>query len=716
MKKNIVKEIRNKIKKKNQKKKNKIGEGFTLIELLAVIVILGLLMAIAIPSVTKYITESRKKTVVSTIGNYITAMINEVNDLTYTFTETNTIYAVPIECIALERGGSSPLGEWHQANDDYWAYVLIQYDEKNSSYIYGYTFKDSSGYGLYPTTQSKLNNSGKQIKTKLSLSRPKTGNITEITETNNWSGFIVDDTTKLVVLAAESEGNIGNGKTTCTLCQKGENYAAVEEEKEEIKKEEEEKIFAETDAYAIYSEADKTLTFVRSKNEIKPGDVYDGINVTNVYTGFEKVGWYDSWEDIRNDVEKVIFKDKVKPKSTAPWFQDFINCSYFDVTNLDTSNVTDMYGMFYGAGKETRTFEIKGMDKWDTSKVTSMNHTFREAGMYTTTFNIGDLSQWNTSNVEDMTYTFSDAGSNSTIFNIGNLSNWDTSKVTGMNSMFASAGSSAETFNIGDLSNWDTSNVTDMAWMFRFAGSSSTTFNIGNLSKWDTSKVNNMDSMFNGAGSYSTNWTIGNLSNWDTSNVTNMDSMFYDAGRETITFNIGDLSKWDTSNVTTMLAMFSCAGENSTIFNIGDLSNWDTSNVTDMAWMFRCAGFNSTTFKLVGIDNWDTSNVTSMNAMFESAGYNSTTFNIGDLSNWDTSNVTDMGYMFDSAGANSTTFNIGDLSNWKTLNVTNMSNMFYYAGYSASYSLDLSKWDVSQVIEYVDFGDASKVTPPNWKN
>ena len=131
-------------------------KGFTLIELLAVIVILGLLMAIAIPSVTKYITQSRKKTLTNTMSNYMAALTTEVNNLSFTFTGANTIYAVPIECIALERGGTDPFGKWMTADSAKWAYVLVQYDDKSSSYTYGFTFKDTAGYGLKPPAAHKL--------------------------------------------------------------------------------------------------------------------------------------------------------------------------------------------------------------------------------------------------------------------------------------------------------------------------------------------------------------------------------------------------------------------------------------------------------------------------------------------------------------------------------------------------------------------------------
>ena len=184
------------------KKKNK---GFTLIELLAVIVILGLLMAIAIPSVTKYINQSRKKTLASTINNYIGALVNDVNDMQYSFTDTNTIYAVPIECIALEKGGQDPFGDWYPATSDHWAYVLVQ--PNGDGYTYGFTFKDSAGYGLKGVSQQKLDEKGNQIQTGLGLSKPSNAQ-----PSVRWEGF--KNPSRLSVLFAATEGD---GKTTCTV-------------------------------------------------------------------------------------------------------------------------------------------------------------------------------------------------------------------------------------------------------------------------------------------------------------------------------------------------------------------------------------------------------------------------------------------------------------------------------------------------------------------
>jgi len=185
------------------KKKNK---GFTLIELLAVIVILGLLMAIAIPSVTKYINQSRKKTLASTINNYIGALVNDVNDMQYSFTDTNTIYAVPIECIALEKGGQDPFGDWYPATSEHWAYVLVQ--PNGDGYTYGFTFKDSAGYGLRGVSQQKLDEKGNQIQTGLGLSKPSFNPFVE------YDGFKKPSSLSVLIAATE-----GDGKTTCTVQQ-----------------------------------------------------------------------------------------------------------------------------------------------------------------------------------------------------------------------------------------------------------------------------------------------------------------------------------------------------------------------------------------------------------------------------------------------------------------------------------------------------------------
>lgn len=157
-----------------------------------------------------------KKEIINSMSKYMYALTYEVNDLTYNFTEENTIFAVPIECIQLKGVKENHLGIWKPSSDNYWAYVLIQYDEATYSYNYGFTFKDSEGYGMYPISAFKITEDGSQIQKDLKLSKPKKGLISEITPIENWEGkgFNFNEETKLVALEPTEKGD---NIATCTI-------------------------------------------------------------------------------------------------------------------------------------------------------------------------------------------------------------------------------------------------------------------------------------------------------------------------------------------------------------------------------------------------------------------------------------------------------------------------------------------------------------------
>lgn len=411
---------------------------------------------------------------------------------------------------------------------------------------------------------------------------------------------------------------------------------------------------------------------------------------------------------------------------------------------LDTTNVTDMSGMFYSCSKLTSI----DLSHLDTTNVTSMSSMFQHCSDLTSL----DLSLFDTSNVTNMAGMFESCSGLTSL----DLSSFDTSNVTDMGYMFENCSGLTSL----DLSLFDTSNVTYMSFMFYSCRALNTVYA---SDKWNTDKVINSGNMFcacsnlKGVISYDpykisaeyANWTTGYFtykalpatlaagSDWyksseDRNNITKitfMDSYTpasYDEKWAADVNGTGDITCYRTgteiiiagngagkikANVDSSY-LFSYSSydkcfevlasiENLTLLDTAnvtdmrymfyyckrltslDVSHFDTSNVTDMRYMFNgCSGLTS-----LGISNFDTSKVTSMKSMFSNcSGLTSL-----DLSNFNTTKVTYMDSMFNGCSG-LTSLN---LSNFNTSNVTNMSNMFSYC--RGLTSLDLSNFDTSNV-------------------
>ncbi len=138
---------------KNKKK------AFTLIELLAVIIILGIIMVIAIPSVTKYISNSRKESYATTAKSIVDGAKTIVNEGNLPLFDPTATYYLPYDMIETETGGSrTPYGEMKEA------YVVVTYEKMG--YDYYWTSVDEAGQGIVLIENSKLDKNKIQSNTE----------------------------------------------------------------------------------------------------------------------------------------------------------------------------------------------------------------------------------------------------------------------------------------------------------------------------------------------------------------------------------------------------------------------------------------------------------------------------------------------------------------------------------------------------------------------
>ena len=432
------------------------------------------------------------------------------------------------------------------------------------------------------------------------------------------------------------------------------------------------------DVYAVlYS--DGTLSFQKRK------DTYPSKTVVEVYPFNESTHFptIDSvlWKNNALNVKSVEFRDKIRPVSTARWFNGFENATSINLKNLDTSRDTNMNKMFSYCKGLTK-LDVSGLD---TSQVTDMDSMFAVCinltnipvsnfntskvkdmhSMFDSCFKLQslDLSMFDTSNVTDFGYMFSGDKVMSTLHL---TDNFVTEKAKDISGIF----NDCEKLSNINVSNWNVSNVTSTEKAF----ANNFLLKSLDLSNWDMSNCENSQMMFYSDTALT---SIGNTSNWNVSKITTTHSMFEGCSK----LQSLNTSKWVFSNLTNADSMFS----NCQVLTKLDTSNWGMGKVIYFGFLFNnCYALTS-----LNVSKWDTSNANNFNAMFNEC-VNLTNI---DVSNWKTSNVTQAVNTF----LDCKKLTQVAVQNWDMSNVSQLSGMFAYC--SGITSLDISKWNAPKLIE-----------------
>jgi len=289
-------------------------KGFTLIELLAVIIILGVLILISVPSISGYVETSRKETYKANLDKLVDGVSMQVNanEDGYQFS-TNEFLVVPLSCIELERGNNdkTPFGNFIAEK----SFVLVM--RNNSGFDYYVSAIDDRGFG-----------------NKISL----VDDIKIKAVSANDVGTITDEG----VMLGTYQSLVGDKTAKIVTCDK--YLEQVDKNEQEDKPEDDDKIngpeLVKKIGDAILSdnnaESDANIDFSKTSKE----DGTSGLYYTSTNTKNNKTTYYFRGNVVNNFI--AFEKDIIKTNSCQWDNNGYESVGFYDST---TGNILESYEM-----------------------------------------------------------------------------------------------------------------------------------------------------------------------------------------------------------------------------------------------------------------------------------------------------------------------------------------------------------------------------------